>query len=328
MSFADSAQRKFAAHETFAPRFGWLRKAYSAVEQGGVGQGQAFSDAFLQADAPVQLGVGKNMVNAIRYWAQAFGVTEEDRVVSTSRALYARATERAEWLFADEGVDPWLEKPGTLWLLHWWLLRPACMAPTWWVAFYLCPPRFHEEDLLRLVEASIESGGWDAVSRSSILKDIDCLTKMYAPRRSTPGSPGSVEDLLDSPFRELGLLEAVPEEPKKWRFVANPRLPVPAEVAAYACLDYMDHHDTNEISTARLAQEQGGVGRAFRLTEPALVDALEQVCVSIPAMFVTDSLGQRALTVQGDTRELRDQVIDAYYSSGRNSVPGKQGETV
>lgn len=33
---------------------------------------------FLQEDAPVRLGVGKNMANSIRYWCNAFKVLEED----------------------------------------------------------------------------------------------------------------------------------------------------------------------------------------------------------------------------------------------------------
>lgn len=317
------AQRKFAAHETFAPRFGWLGKAYTAVEAGGEGPDRDLSGAFLAADAPVQLGVGKNMVNAIRYWALAFGITEETRLTGTSRALFARPTDGARWMLSGDGVDPWLEQPGSLWLLHWWLLRKQCLAPTWWVAFYACPSRFHEDELVRLVETTIDAAGWDPVSRSSITKDIDCLTKMYAPRRSTKGSPGNVEDLIDSPFRELGILEAVPGEPKRWEFVSRPQVTAPAEVAAYACLDYMASHGTGEMSTARLAQEQGAVGRALRLTEPSLVEKLEQVCADIPGMTVADSLGQRALTVRGDVAAKRETVINRYY--GRGTTASSRG---
>lgn len=327
MTLAPTVKRKFAAHETFAPRFGWLRKAYAAVETGGHGDATDFSDAFLVKSAPVDLGVGKNMVNAIRYWAQAFGITTEERLPGPSRAMYARVTARGSWLFGPDGVDPWLEKPGSLWLLHWWLLRPECLAPTWWVAFYRAPNRFHEDDLVRLVQTAIESTpGWEPVTRASIAKDVDCLTKMYAPRRSTPGSPGSVEDLLDSPFRELGLLETVPGESKRWRLVAEPRVPVPPEVVTYACLDYMSRNSTREMSTARLAQEEGAVGRALRLTEPRLVIALEQVATTVPALSVTHTVGQRTLTVKDDPDIVRDQVIAAYYRP-RHSNPDREGSS-
>lgn len=316
---ADHAQRRFAGHETFAPRFGWLRKAYEAVKDGGAGPDGEHSAAFLTPTAPVDLGVGKNMVNAIRYWAQAFGLTVEGRVHTKSRALYAKATDRSRWLFGDDGVDPWLEQPATLWLLHWWLLRRTCLAPTWWVAFYRLPTvRFQDSGLVIEVERAIDAAAWEPVNRSSIVKDVDCLTKMYAPRRAAAGSPGSIEDLLDSPFRELGILEAVPGETREWRFAATPRLPAPPAVIGYACLDYMARHDIKgQISTARLAQEPGAVGRALRLSEPALVEALDGLCATSDHLRLTDSLGQRALAVDTSPQLLADAIINEYYQSTR-----------
>ena len=48
---------KFAGHETFTLRYGWLKKAVDATRQR--------QDIFLQDDALVTLGVGKNMVRSI-----------------------------------------------------------------------------------------------------------------------------------------------------------------------------------------------------------------------------------------------------------------------
>ena len=54
----------FARHETFHPRHGWLKKGFDAVQER--------SDIFATADAHLDLGVGKNMGQAIRYWSTAF----------------------------------------------------------------------------------------------------------------------------------------------------------------------------------------------------------------------------------------------------------------
>src|SRR5690242_6500463 len=62
----------FARHETFAPRFGWLRKSYVA----SVSDARAFS----APDVHVRLGVGKNMARAIRYWGHAFKLLEEGQL--------------------------------------------------------------------------------------------------------------------------------------------------------------------------------------------------------------------------------------------------------
>ena len=51
----------FARHETFHPRFGWLKKGFDkAVENSAI---------FSEESASTALGVGKNMVKAIRYWS-------------------------------------------------------------------------------------------------------------------------------------------------------------------------------------------------------------------------------------------------------------------
>jgi hypothetical protein len=327
---AENALRRFAGHETFAPRFGWLRKAHNAVittpAPSGNGRIPAGSDAFLRPTAQIDLGVGKNMVTSIRYWAQAFGITCEAPQGGTSRAFLAHPTEEGQWLLGDDGVDPWLEHPASLWLLHWWLLRRTCLAPTWWVAFYIQPSaRFHEHELTALVETQVAFAGWDPVMTSSIAKDVDCLTKMYAPRRSATGSPGSLEDLLDCPFRELGLLEAVPGTPKTWRFADVPRLAVPPAVAGYAALDYMARNElSGQITTARLAHEPGAVGHALRMTEPALTAALSDLSGRTPELRVVDSVGQRSLLVDGDPAEVARAVINAHYQGGDRVTGAKR----
>jgi hypothetical protein len=53
----------FSGHESFQCRYLWLKKGYDFVKKGG---------SFNKEDAVVELGVGKNIVGAIRYWMGAF----------------------------------------------------------------------------------------------------------------------------------------------------------------------------------------------------------------------------------------------------------------
>ena len=63
MRLVEAAERVFARHETFHPRYLWFRKAYVAVKDD--------PNIFTQTDAPIRLGVGKNMVRAIRFWGDS-----------------------------------------------------------------------------------------------------------------------------------------------------------------------------------------------------------------------------------------------------------------
>ena len=83
----------------------------------------------MREDATTLFGVGKNMVRSIRYWCTAFKVLVEMQEKS-SRARENLATPFGAKLLADDGWDPYLEDPASLWLLHRYLLKPPCYATT------------------------------------------------------------------------------------------------------------------------------------------------------------------------------------------------------
>ena len=94
----------FSGHETFHCRHFWLKKGYDFLIDG---------NKFNQDDAVVKLGVGKNMVASIRFWLKAFDLINEDETPSYF----------AQYLFGENGKDPYLEDPASLWLLHYMLIR-------------------------------------------------------------------------------------------------------------------------------------------------------------------------------------------------------------
>src|SRR5437870_5494831 len=64
-----AAQHSFSGHETFPFRYPWLKKGFDAVQEDPF--------IFLRDNAITTLGVGKNMVRAIRHWCLTTGVIEE-----------------------------------------------------------------------------------------------------------------------------------------------------------------------------------------------------------------------------------------------------------
>jgi len=130
-SLHEECHPAFARHETFHPRFGWLKKAVDSARKA--------PDIFTRADAPVEMGVGKNMVHAIRYWGLAFKLLKEASNPDGSRAPGMQPDTLGTQIFGDDGWDQFMEDPATLWLLHWSLLRHTCYAPVWWLAFNTYP---------------------------------------------------------------------------------------------------------------------------------------------------------------------------------------------
>lgn len=303
------AEPAFARHETFHLRFGWLRKGFAAVRDA--------PQVFSQPDATVELGVGKNMVNAIRYWCQAYKIIELAPNEERPRMPHLVQSEFGKQLLDDNGWDPWLEDPASLWLLHWKLIGPKCLAPVWWTAFNLfAPEQFEEAQLTDLVVELTGAAGWKSVMESSIKKDVDCLLRTFAVRRT---GRQTMDDLLDCPTRQLGLIAPAVGEARSWRFVTGPKPSLPPAMVAYACLDFLTQVGAKEatISPARLASDPGSPGRAFRLTESNLYDILVEASKTVKEMRVAEPAGLRQLIVEGDVADLRDQVVDDYYRASQ-----------
>ncbi|MCX8456272.1 DUF4007 family protein [Paenarthrobacter ureafaciens] len=302
---ATAAEPAFARHETFHLRFGWLRKGFTAA--------LTDPEAFSRPNATVELGVGKNMVSAIRYWCQAYKILETAPNLDRPRMPHLRPSVFGRQLLGEAGWDPWLEDPASLWLLHWKILGPKCIAPVWWTAFNLfAPEQFEEYQLTDLVAELTAAAGWKSVMESSIKKDVDCLLRTFAVRRS---GRQTMDDLLDCPTRQLGLIAPAVGETKSWRFVTGPKPSLPPAIVAYACLDFLVEVGARErtISVARLAGDPGSPGRAFRLTESNLYDTLVEATKSVPDLRVAEPAGLRQLIVDDDIEALRDRIVNDYY---------------
>src|SRR5690349_12873285 len=95
---------RLSGHQTFPCRYAWLPKAVRCLDA----EPNLFSD---EDNAMVRLGVGKNMVAAIRFWAESAQVFEVKGGLKVSESWGS--------VLRDGGFDPYLERVQTLWLIHW-----------------------------------------------------------------------------------------------------------------------------------------------------------------------------------------------------------------
>lgn len=97
---------KFRAHDTFFIRKGWLSKGMKAV--------QTKPDVFVAKDEnPMDvLGIGSNMVKALRYWLVATNLTEE---AIQNKKRIQKFTDFGTQVYKN---DRYMEEYGTLYLLH------------------------------------------------------------------------------------------------------------------------------------------------------------------------------------------------------------------
>ena len=315
MRLVEAAERSFARHETFHPRYSWFRKAYTHVaEDPGI---------FSRPDAPVEIGVGKNMVRAIRFWGTAARLIVDDSQNGRGREAQCVPTRRGRALFDECGWDPYMEDPGTLWLLHWLLLAPKkSRLPVWWLAFNeFNAVEFAESDLDSAVSTLLDTAPeWARPHPKSISKDISALLRTYAPATRT--SRTRIDDMLDCPLRELKLLSHSPAT-GRFRFTLGPKPTLPSEVVAYAVLDYVALTEVrgSTITLSRLAHASGAPGKAFKLTEPELLDALRPSIAHEETLGLATPTGAVQLTWRDDPALIATRILDRYYEPAELRAP-------
>ncbi len=105
-------QAKFSGHETFPLRYSWLYKLVNYVNNHNKLPSTSKSEA---SQSVVELGVGKNMVDAICYWGKLCSVVDDGGVTAFGKYLFGTGDVKGE--------DPYLEKKSSIWLIHYLLNR-------------------------------------------------------------------------------------------------------------------------------------------------------------------------------------------------------------
>jgi len=300
---------RFSGHESFALRNTWLTKGVLECEEN--------PSIFREPDALVRLGVGKNMVGSIRYWCLATRVIEKH---SERRYDYQPTRIGRSLFLEDGGWDRFLEDEGTVWLLHWLLATNPEFATT---IYYV----FNELNGLEFTRTGLEdqmakqaAAAKGRASSNTIKRDVGVCIRSYAGGHDRPTA--SVEDTMDCPLAELGLLY---EEPTRhvFAFMRGPKDSLPSEVILYALYEYAQRQSGQRSFTFdELAYRQYSPGRVFKLDESSLAEHLEHAMqLTDGAWQLTETAGYRQMLI---TREIDPyQILERYYCDGsRRNVDG------
>jgi len=261
----------FGRHETFALRYGWLTKGFQAFQDD--------SGIFNSDEATVRLGVGKNMVNSIRYWLRA---TQMLKMKSGG----LQTTEIGEAIFSEQGWDPYLEDEATLWLIHWLLSSNAELA-TAWFWFFNCfhKAEFNVDEAANALVDFMNQQLSGKHSEKTVRHEINLILRMYSESKSS--SKVDLEDALDVPLVSLRLIKPGSSAQD---FLSRPerRDNLSLGVFAFAINEVFNYRQVPSLPITDLMYgEKGGIalGSVFRLTESALIAKLENLVDRYPEIF-------------------------------------------
>lgn len=308
----DKSHTSFGRHETFPLRYGWLTKAVEAVSKD--------KDIFHESKhekAMTELGIGRNMVNALHYWLQVTGLVEfkhgSGEVSALGKALVGERGKKG---------DPYLEDEATLWILHWLIASNATLATGFfWFFNYYSAPRFRDKDALQALENFVEQELGIKRARTTLKSDLSTVLRMYCPVAGRGG-----EDHLDSPLASLHLVSA--EEGYGYSSLRALRPFLPPVVMHFALQQRFaaqtGHQKRNqEVAIPVRELLYGGSGWAapgaiFRLNEEGLMSSLNQVVEHYPKVYeLRDTAGLNQLYLL--TPPEQPEAVLANYYEGKTA---------
>ena len=242
----------FAGHETFHCRPFWLKKGHDFLEQK-----RRFSDE----DAVAYLGVGKNMVTSIRFWMKAFGMADDSGLSDIGRKL-----------LSDGGWDPYLEDIGSLWLLHYHLVKQKHNTIAS-IVFNELRDRSPEFNVLNYTN-HVSSEGVKA-NPKTLERDFNTFLRNYREKEGDEldDLSGLLSDLQLVGMTKVDAKDEVDRKARKVYYIERKkRSSLPSAILLYAILDSI----RNQLSLS-LPVLMDEVGKTFALDRDGMLELLQDI---------------------------------------------------
>ena len=279
---------RFSGHQTFPLRIAWIPKAAGEIVRGG--------DPLTNIDEGITtLGLGKNMVEALRCWIEAFQIAHR---VDAGWGL----TEIGSLIFhPDEGLDPYLEDVSTSWLLH-WLISTNADSPffAWECLFNRWPAM--EFSASQVIEAFEKESSRTARPASvvTLRQHWEVFLHSYRAPRAGKG-----EDHLDSAMSALRLIREFGERPNasgKWEtlysFDTARKLAIPEQLFTFFVHDWWNRSFPKEqtVPLRELVLGDHGPGRLLKMQESEILQRVTAIASRHPKVFqIVESTSLRQL---------------------------------
>lgn len=290
---------KFRAHDTFFIRKGWLSKGMRCVSNK--------PDVFISRDEnPMDvLGIGANMVKALRYWLQALGITAEPNKGKRTQEF----TDLGKLIFKN---DTYIEEFGTLYLLQYRLASQKNEATAWYFFFNeFTMSEFSREDFVTALQKYIRMRDNDTeYAIRSLNDDFQCIVNTYLPRYKSNPSRISPENNIDCPFGELGLVDVLNKRKKTYK----KSIPAANTLDPYVVLAVIVDNSggKKEISLNQLLTSQCNIGKVFNLDSITMLDVLYRI-EKLGLIKINRTAGLDVITIQEELDFI--ECVKRFYTS-------------
>ncbi len=249
-------------------RIAWIPKAVAAISDG--------RDPLSDVDEGITaMGLGKNMVEALRCWIEAFQVA--------TRGDCWKLTPIGHEVFRPgSGLDPYLEDTTTCWLLHWLICtNPKAPFFAWECLFNRWPSaEFSATPVLDAFRKE-SSKNPKPVSEVTLRQHWEVFVHSYRSARGVRG-----DDHLDTVLSVLGLIREAGDRQNtsgKWEplyaFDTSPRRSIPQQLLTFFLHDWWNRVFPAEqtISLLELVSGDHSIGRILKMQEADILYRIDDL---------------------------------------------------
>lgn len=243
----------YGRHQSFYIKNNWINKGIKAIT--------LQSDVFQSVENYKDLGIGKNMFMALKYWMCALNIVDADFKL-TAFGQFINDHD----LSCDSNI--------TLNLLHYYLTLKEpphyVISDTFYYVFNVYDYKsFNKDELLESLLNYDMSNSNKPTSDKTIARDIDCLIQTY-----TKNDKHHPEDLNFSVLAKLNLFkkqkETLTRLPLKHELISK-------EAMYYVMLQLAESKHSTRLSVDELENAEMSLGRVFHLSRTDIIDLLEEM---------------------------------------------------
>ena len=286
-------------HGSFYIRNGWPTKIIDATTR----EAYIFSpnNELMAVD---DIGVGRVMIKAMRYWAVVLGLSDETK---TQQGVAHNLTPLGNLV---SEYDPYCQDVGTLWLLHRNLSCDIENATAWYWAFNeLGTKQFTKETFSMEFHAFLRKNGENYV-KTAIEKEFDCFKNTYTSDKSFDFEKILNEDTIPF-FAPLKIIQHIGNghfEMKK-----RSAKDIPLSVILYCILsDNFEHlAESTQISIDTLLESNCQIGKYMNLSYTTLLEALQQL-ENESILSLVNNFGSRHIQIRQNDP---DAVLLSYFQN-------------
>ena len=243
-------------------RSGWGTKIIQAVEADNM----IFSPANEQ-EAVDRIGLGRVMIKALRYWADASGLTTEEKVQG---GIAERRTALFDLL---ETNDRYFQKPGSLLLLHRNIALNEENATAWYWAFNEFDKQsFTKEEFVEGLHYFLAVNEM-SIKKAAVDKEFNCFKNTYLAEKKFDIKTVMDEDTYPF-FGSLHLLRINEDKKFEKTYLTKAEMPLHILIYAIAKDNPEESGHRGQVSIDKIMEEKRQVGKYFPMRYSKLIDML------------------------------------------------------